>query len=297
MSQEEIAVVGLGTMGSGLAARLLDLGYKVGVYNRTEAAAACFVERGARLAARPRDVAVPGGIAITMVANDEALEAVTLGEHGLLHGLGPGGVHLSMSTVSAGVVQRLARAHAEAGSTLVCAPVFGRGEAASGGKLWIAVAGPQAAKLRVQPVLGQLSQGMFDFGEAPEAAVTAKIAGNFLIVAATEAMSEAFTLLAKRGVDPRPFHAMMSQSIFAAPIYQNYGPLILDRKFSPPGFKFGLAAKDIGLVADAAAQSQTPMPLGSLLRDRLLAGLAQGRGESDLTALALQSLQEAGLSG
>jgi hypothetical protein len=96
MSQEEIAVVGLGTMGSGLAARLLDLGYKVGVYNRTEAAAACFVERGARLAARPRDVAVPGGIAITMVANDEALEAVTLGDEGLVHlvggGLGAGAV-------------------------------------------------------------------------------------------------------------------------------------------------------------------------------------------------------------
>jgi 3-hydroxyisobutyrate dehydrogenase-like beta-hydroxyacid dehydrogenase len=296
MDQSHIAIIGLGAMGSGLAARLLDLGHRVSVYNRTSAATDPFVARGARRAASPAEAAEPGGIAITMVSNDTALEAVTLEADGVLGGLGKDGLHISMSTVSAGVVRRLVGQHEAAGSHMVCAPVFGRGVAAASGKLWIAVAGADVAKARARPLLEQLSQGLFDFGATPDAAVTAKIAGNFLIVAATEAMAEAFALLQKNGVDPRPFHEMMSQSIFASVIYQNYGPLILDRKFSPPGFKLGLAAKDIGLVIDAATESCTPLPLVSLVRDRLMAASANGQAEMDLTAMAMQTARDAGLS-
>jgi 3-hydroxyisobutyrate dehydrogenase-like beta-hydroxyacid dehydrogenase len=282
-------------MGGGMANRLLDLGYPVAVFNRTAAAADAFTSRGARRAARPADAVDPGGIVITMVSNDAALEAVTLGADGLLAGLGKDGVHISMSTVSAGVVRRLAEQHEAQGSRMISAAVFGRGEAAASGKLWIAVSGAEPAKARAKPLLEQLGQGIVDFGPAPDAAVTAKIAGNFLIVAATEAMGEAFALLRKRGVDPRQFHAMMSQSIFAAAIYKNYRPLILDRKFDPPGFKLGLAAKDIGLVIDAAADSKTPMPLASLVRDRLMTSLANGQGELDLTSIAMHSARDAGL--
>jgi 3-hydroxyisobutyrate dehydrogenase-like beta-hydroxyacid dehydrogenase len=296
MDKLHVAVIGLGSMGSGLAGRLLDLGHRVSVYNRTAAAANALVDRGARRAENPAEAVEAGGMAITMVSNDTALEAVTTGPGGLIEALGKDGVHISMSTVSAGVVRRLALRHEAGASHLVCAPVFGRGTAAASGKLWIAVAGAEAPKARALPLLEQLGQGVFDFGRLPEAAVTAKIAGNFLIVAATEAMGEAFALLQKIGVDARQFHAMMSQTIFAAPIYQNYGPLILDRKFSPPGFKLGLAAKDIGLVMDAAAQSCVPLPLASLVRDRLLAGLANGQAETDLTAMAMQAVKDAGMS-
>lgn len=294
MEKLHIAVIGLGSMGHALASRLLDLNHCVSVYNRTPAAADDLVERGARRAASPADAVEPGGIAITMVSNDSALEAVTVGPKGLQSALG-NGVHLSMSTVSAGVVRRLAEQHEAAGSHLVSAPVFGRGVAAASGKLWIAVSGAEEPKARVQAMLEQLSQGIFDFGPTPEAAVTAKIAGNFLIVAATEAMGESFALLQKLGVDARQFHTMMSQTIFASAIYQNYGPLILDRKFSPPGFKLDLAAKDIGLVMAAATESLVPLPLASLVRDRLTAAMANGDGESDLTAMAIQTARGAGL--
>jgi 3-hydroxyisobutyrate dehydrogenase-like beta-hydroxyacid dehydrogenase len=294
MDKLHIAVIGLGSMGHALASRLLDLNHRVSVYNRTAAAADDLVARGARRAASPADAVEPGGIVITMVSNDGALEAVTLGPKGLVSALGTG-VHISLSTVSAGVVRRLSEQHEAAGSRLVSAPVFGRGAAAASGKLWIAVSGAEEPKARVQPILAQLSQGLFDFGPAPEAAVTAKIAGNFLIVAATEAMGEAFTLVRKLGVDARQFHAMMSQSIFASAIYQNYGPLILDRNFRPPGFKLDLAAKDIGLVMAAAAEGLVPLPLASLVHDRLTAAMANGEGDSDLTAMAMQTARGAGL--
>jgi 3-hydroxyisobutyrate dehydrogenase-like beta-hydroxyacid dehydrogenase len=292
----DIAVLGLGAMGGGVANRLLDLGAKIAVYNRTQAAADPFVARGARRAATPAEAVTPGGIAITFVANDAALTEITDGANGFAERLGAGGIHLSMSTISAACAHALAARHAALASTWVASPVFGRGDAAASGKLWLAVSGPEAAKTRVKPLLDQLGQGQFDYGEAPEAAPLAKIAGNFMIMAAIEAMGEAFALLQKNGLDARLFFSMISRSLFAAPIYKNYAPLILDRKFNPPGFRLVLGAKDIGLAVDAAVQSQAPMPLASLVRDRLLAALAKGRAEWDLTALAFQAAEEAGVA-
>jgi 3-hydroxyisobutyrate dehydrogenase-like beta-hydroxyacid dehydrogenase len=289
-----VTVIGLGAMGGGMANRLLDLGFPLTVYNRTSAATVPFVARGAKAAATPMAAVQPGGIAITMLADDAALEAVALEPDGFLAALG-NGVHLSMSTISAACAQRLADRQSKLGGAYLAAPVFGRGEAAAAGKLWIALSGPAAAKRRVAPVLEALSQGRTDYGEQPAAAALAKIAGNFMIFAATETMGEAFALLQKNGVDAHLFFEMVTQSLFAAPLYRNYGPLILERRFLPAGFRLALGAKDCGLAIEAATASQTPMPLASLIRDRLLAAMANGRGEMDLTALTLGAAEDAGL--
>ena len=291
----EIGVIGLGGMGTGMASRLLDQGHTVRVWNRTAAAADGLVGRGAVRAATPADATPKDGVVISMVANDAALEAVTTGEGGLLGVLG-GGVHMSMGTVSAGLVRALAERHAAAGSALVSAPVFGRPDAAASGNLRILLSGSAAAKESVRPVVAVLSVAHEDLGEAAEAAALGKIAGNFLIAAALEAMSEAFVLLEKSGVDARAFHRLLAAGPFACPIYANYGKLVLDGTFSPPGFKLALGAKDVGLASDASAAAQVPMPLASLLRDRHLAALAQGRGELDWTAVSLGARADAGLS-
>lgn len=296
MSEPVIAVIGLGGMGSGIAGRLLEAGFRLRVWNRTAAAADPLVQRGAERAASPAQAVEAGSIAITMLANDAAVEAVTTGPGGFAGRLGAGGVHVSMSTISVGLARRLAALHEAAGSDLVSAPVFGRPTAAAAGKLWILQSGKSAALARVRPLLEAASQGIFDAGEAPDAAPAAKIAGNFLIASAMEAMGEAFALLEKRGVDARAFHEMMSQTIFGSIIHQNYGRFILDRQFSPPGFKLTLGAKDIGLALDAGAESQVPLPLASLLRDRFLAAQAQGRGELDWTSVALNARADAGLA-
>ncbi len=297
MNDGVIGVIGLGGMGSGIAGRLLDTGHQVSVFNRTASAADPLVDRGARRASTPGEVVEPSGIVITMVANDDALEAVVAGSGGFLDKLGRGGIHISMSTISAALARSLAERHEAHGSIFVAAPVFGRPDAAAAGKLWILQSGPAEAKARVRPVLEALSQGIVDIGEAPDAAPTGKIAGNFLIASATEAMGEAFALLEKSGVDARVFHDLMSKSLFACPIYANYGRFILDRAFSPPGFKLTLGAKDVGLALAAGAETQTPMPLAGLLRDRFLVSMAQGRGDLDWTSIALNAAADAGLKG
>ncbi len=239
---ETIGLIGLGGMGSGMARQLLAKGRAVRVWNRTPAAAEPLVAAGATLAETPADAVEPGGIVITMLANDAALDTCARGPDGFLERLGTG-LHLSMSTIGVALARDLAAAHATVGGAWLACPVFGRPEAAASGKLWIMTSGSAAAKERARPVLDDLSQGVFDMGEEPDGAVAGKIAGNFLIASAMEGMAEAFALLEKRGVDARAFHAMISTTIFASPIYANYGRFILDRAFSPPGFRLALWAR------------------------------------------------------
>jgi 3-hydroxyisobutyrate dehydrogenase-like beta-hydroxyacid dehydrogenase len=295
MAQAKVGMIGLGMMGAGIAGRLIEAGFEVSVYNRTAAAADALVARGASRAATPAEAVETGGIAITMLANDEAVQHVTMGEAGICEKLGKGGVHISMSTISPRLAKALSAQHAARGVVYLGAPVFGRPEAAATGKLWIALAGEAAAKERVKPILACASQGIYDLGEAPEIANVAKISGNFLISAAIEAMAESFSLIAKNGGDAQAFHALMSETIFNCPIYQNYGRSILGHSFSPPGFKLELGAKDIGLVMANGTETHTPMPIASLLNERFLSGLAKGRGNLDWMAIAMDVATDAGV--
>jgi 3-hydroxyisobutyrate dehydrogenase-like beta-hydroxyacid dehydrogenase len=290
-----VSVIGLGGMGSGIARSLLRAGHEVTVWNRSPGPAERLAAEGAHRAGSPAEAVAPGGVVITILADDAALEQVTAGEHGFLDRLGADGVHVSMSTISTAIARSLAERHEARGGHFVAAPVFGRPDAAAAGKLWILTSGKAAPKARVRPILEAVSQGIFDLGEAPDAAALGKIAGNFLIASATEALGEAFALLAKGGADARVWHEMMSKTIFACPIYANYGRLILDRAFTPPGFKLTLGTKDVGLALAAGQEKQVPLPFASILRDRFLTAMAQGRSDLDWTAIALNAAQDAGL--
>jgi 3-hydroxyisobutyrate dehydrogenase-like beta-hydroxyacid dehydrogenase len=188
---ESIAVVGLGAMGAGATRRLLDQGHRVVVWNRTRDKIEPLIERGAKAAESPGEAAAGAAIVITFLADDRALKEVILGPDGVASGLGQGGVHLSMSTIAPTTARRLAEAQGERGVAYVAAPVFGRPDAAASGQLWIVTSGPAAAKAVARPVLDRLGQGVRDFGEDPAAAHVVKLAGNFLIAAASEAMAEA----------------------------------------------------------------------------------------------------------
>lgn len=292
-----IGFIGLGQMGKPMAANLLAAGYRLRAYNRSAGRVQELGAAGVTPAAKPVEAAVPGGIVVTMIANDQALEEVVQGMGGFGEVLGEGGVHLSMSTVAPATARRLAAYHADRGSAYVAAPVFGRPDAAAARKLWICVAGAPAARSRVQPLLDVLGQRVYDFGDNPASANVVKLAGNFLIVTALEAMAESFALAAKNGVDPARFATVMNETLFGGPIYQNYGRLIASGIYEPAGFKLSLGKKDIDLVQQTANESRVPMPLASLLHDRLLSGLARNRGDLDWTALALGVREDAGLSG
>lgn len=292
---ETIGFIGLGNMGLGMAKRLIDAGYGLSVYNRTAEKAAALVDAGARRSATPGGATARDGVVMTMLADDRALEDVVYGEHGLLAGLGDGAVHVSLSTVSPLTAQRLAEAHAERGATYLAAPVFGRPDAAAASKLWVVTSGSKAAKARVSPALEAFSQGIFDFGEDIGAANAVKLAGNFLIVAAMEAMAEAFAMAEKRGIDRTRIHELFATTLFDCPIYRNYGRMIADRQHTPAGFALSLGLKDVRLVLETADAAAAPMPMASLLHDRLLAMHAQGHGALDWSALALAASKDAGL--
>jgi 3-hydroxyisobutyrate dehydrogenase-like beta-hydroxyacid dehydrogenase len=291
---EMIGFIGLGNMGQAMASSLLKAGYTLTVYNRTLSKAEALTAKGARLAHQPSEAVTKGGIVISMVANDQALEEIVMSP-GFLERLGPGGIHLSMSTVSPETSRKLAQLHAQHGSIYLAAPVFGRPEAAATQKLWICLAGPQLARERVRPVLKALGQGIFDFGEDPGAANIVKLCGNFLILSAMEAIAEALALAEKSGIARSAVIDMLTHTLFSAPIYQIYGKMIAEKRHTPAGFRQTLGLKDLNLVRDVAEHATMPMPFASLLHDRLLEGIAKGRGEMDWSALSLDVLENAGL--
>lgn len=291
---ENIGFIGLGSMGQPMAQNLLKAGYNLHVYNRHPDKAESLVAQGAKQAKHPNHVMERGGIVITMVSNDEALESIVL-EDDFLENLGINGIHLSMSTVSPALSRKLAERHAQYGSIYLAAPVFGRPEAAAAGKLWLCVSGQQAARERVRPVLNALGQGVFDFGEDPSAANIIKLCGNFMIASALETIAEMLTLSEKSGIDRTAVINMFGQTLFSCPIYQSYGQMIAEKRHTPVGFQQALGFKDVNLVLDAAEQAKMPMPLASLLHDRLMQGIAKGRGEMDWTTLSISVQEDAGL--
>jgi 3-hydroxyisobutyrate dehydrogenase-like beta-hydroxyacid dehydrogenase len=280
-----IAVLGLGRMGAALAGRLLDTGHAVRVWNRTPDRARPLAERGAEVADTPAGAVTPGGVAITMVSDDAALDEVTLGSRGLADALGPG-VHLSMSTVAPETARRLAAEHARRGGAYVSAPVFGRPEVAAQGKVWACVSGDPAARGRAAPPLEAVTRGRSEHGDDPGAACAVKLAGNLLILAANAALVDALSLGAAQGVDPAALAALFGDTLFASPIYRTYGAgvaaALATGAPNAPGFSVRLARKDVRLAIEAAG---APLPLAERVREALDAAVAAGLADADVTSL------------
>lgn len=288
----DVGFLGLGRMGRGMALNLVKAGHRVRVWNRSADAAEALRAHGAEPVATPAE-AFRGDAAVTMLADDAALRAVIV-EGGLLDQAEKPKVHLGASTISVALAEELAAVHGRAGVAYVSAPVFGRPDVAEAGKLNILAAGPDDAIAAAQPLLAAMGAKTWRFGEAPARANAVKLAGNMMIVAAIEAMGEASALAEAHGVSAAELLDLLTNTIFAAPVYKNYGASIAAGRYEPPGFGLALGAKDVRLALAAGEAARVPMPLASVLRDGLLEALAHGDGEKDLAALATVSLRRAG---
>ena len=282
-------------MGLAMARLLLQAGHRLTVYNRTRSRADQLKDLKPVVAETPAAAARGADVLITMLADDDSLEAVMLGPEGAVAVLPAGAIHISMSTISPVLAARLAERHRAAGQVYVAAPVFGRPEAAAAKQLWIVAAGPADALTRCRPVLDALGQGVIVVGDDPPHANVIKLAGNFLLAAAIEAMGEAFALGRKYGIAPADLLDIVNGRLIRSPIYENYGKLIAEERYEPAGFKLKYGLKDIRLALGAAEQVAAPMPLASLIRDRYLAGIARGWGDVDWAALARIAAVDAGL--
>ena len=289
----KVGFIGLGAMGGAMVANLLKGVQSLTVYNRTPEKAEPLVARGAILANTPAEAA-RGDIVISMLADDPAVEAVVFADEGLLGALPPGAIHISMSTISLALAERLATAHRQASQHFVSAPVFGRPEAAAAAKLFIVAAGEAEAVSACQPLFDLLGQRTFFIAaEAPKANLV-KLSGNFLIASVIECLGEAFALTSKAGIDRGTYLEILTNTLFGAPVYKTYGELIAKERYTPAGFKVGLGYKDIHLALDAAETLAAPMPIASLIRDRFLSLIASGAEDLDWSALATLAERDAG---
>jgi 3-hydroxyisobutyrate dehydrogenase-like beta-hydroxyacid dehydrogenase len=289
----KIGFIGLGHMGSGMAASLLKAGHELAVYNRTAGKAKALVELGARAYTEVSAVC-NGDAVITMLADDDAVASIVFGNSGVLASLRRNAVHISSSTISVALAERLATAHEAAGQHFLAAPVFGRPDAAAAGKLFVMVGGPPQIIKSCMPVFEALGQGTFVMSSKPEAANLVKLSGNFLITAVIEALGEAIALIGKGGVDRERYLDLLTSTLFNAPVYKTYGRLILEGKFEPAGFAAPLGQKDNRLALAAADTLRVPMPLANLVRDRFLTLLAHGGEALDWSAIGQLAAWDAG---
>ena len=216
-----VGFIGLGHMGSGMAASLLKAGHTVTVYNRTQGKIAPLVARGARAAESLGD-ACGGEVVFTMLANDDAVKSVVYGDDGILKHLAKGAVHISSSTISIDLSKQLANDHAAAGQHFIAAPVFGRPDVAAAGKLFVIVAGEAGAIDTGKPLFDAIGQKAFVVSEAPAAANIVKLSGNFLIASVIESVGEALALVGKAGVDRQQYFQILTSTLFDAPVNKTY---------------------------------------------------------------------------
>jgi 3-hydroxyisobutyrate dehydrogenase-like beta-hydroxyacid dehydrogenase len=281
----KVGFIGLGQMGSGMATRLVEAGHDVTVWNRTRAKTEPLRAKGASVADTPADACAGAEAVFTILSDDHAVEEVTFGDDGILRALPRGAVHISSSTLSVDFTRRLGAAHEKAGQRLLAAPVFGRPDVAAAGQLFVVAGGEQAAVGSVQPLLDVVGRRTFVMSSRPEAAALVKLSGNFLIASMIESVGEAMALVDRGGVDRGAYLDMLTSTLFDAPVYRGYGKLIAERKYEPAGFAAPLGQKDIRLALAAAEELRVPMPVASLLRDRLLRLLANGGEKLDWSAI------------
>ena len=253
----QVGFIGLGHMGSAMAANLLKAGHAVTVYNRTHAKAELLATRGASIADNPAG-ACRGDVVFTMLADDAAVEGVAFGGEGVLANLARGAIHVSSSTISVALSKRLSVAHAAAGQRYVAAPVFGRPDVATTGQLYVVAAGAPDALQATAPLLDAVGQRTFTVSEKPEAANLVKLSGNFLIAAVIESLGEAMALVDKAGINKRQYLDVLTSTLFGAPVYKTYGGFIAEgqvrtSRICRPSRTQGLATDACGCRGSARA--------------------------------------------
>lgn len=289
-----VGFIGLGAMGRGMAMRLVELGHDVHVWNRSPEPCQDLVRRGARHEQSPEG-AFNGDAVISMLADDDAVRATILSGD-LLNAASKMLVHVVMSTISVALARELERAHADAGVAYISAPVMGRPDVAAAGKLNILAAGNPTIIERVKPLLDAMGQRTWLLGTEPHQANVVKVAMNFLLASAIEAMSEAAALAENYQIEPAKLMEVATGTLFAAPAYATYGKLIVEGEFKP-GFKLTLGLKDVRLALTAGEAVGVPLPFASVVRDNLVDAIEHGDSDKDWSALALVARRRAGRDG
>jgi 3-hydroxyisobutyrate dehydrogenase-like beta-hydroxyacid dehydrogenase len=289
--QGTIGFVGLGHMGTAMAANLAASGCRVAAYVRRPDQMGFLIGLGLRPTLEFASL-FDCGIVISMLPDDAAVRDVA---KGLASGLKDGAIHLSMSTISTATASRLAAEHARYGQSYVAAPVFGNPDAARARQLFIVAAGAPADVERCQPLFDRLGQKTFVIGNDPSQANLVKLLGNMMTATTLEMLGEVVAVALKRGLDPKAFIDIMTSTMFGGRAHKIYGDKIVSQSYAA-GFVLPLVLKDVRLALAEAESAAAPMPSVDVVRHRLITGIARGYADLDWSALGLIAAQEAGLN-
>ena len=211
--------IGLGNLGSAIAESLLEFQKPLYVYNRTASKALLLKEKGAEVCSSIKELASQCDIVFSIVSDDNAVKQITSGDEGIASNLKKGGVHVSMSTILPTTSVELTELHKQNGSIYLACPVMGRPELARAKKINFLISGDSKAIETVKPLLQQAGAGVWEFGTEVGAANIAKLCSNYLVLAATEAMSEGINLAKRSGLNADYWMQMITQTYFSAPAY------------------------------------------------------------------------------
>ncbi|HZL52917.1 MAG TPA: NAD(P)-dependent oxidoreductase [Terracidiphilus sp.] len=289
-----IGFIGTGKMGTPMALRLLAAGHELAVWNRSEGRTEPLIREGAIAAGTPAEAELGADVVITMLFDDAAHEEVLFGAHRLIDELSPGALHISCSTISVALSERLTEEHARRGISFVAAPVFGRPEIAEQGRLWIVAAGAEEAVAKARPVLEPLSRGISVVGTEPRQAHAVKLGGNFLISAMIHSLGEAFVYAAGQGIEPETFLETVNSALFQSPFYAAYGKVMLHPP-EHPGATMELGAKDLRLLREAAASRKTRLSLADALAEVFAQARQAGLGGEDWAVGQYKMAQRRGI--
>src|SRR5580700_1399895 len=299
-AQSEIGFVGLGQMGTAMAANLASAGRRVIAYVRRPAQQGKLTALGLMPTTNIANL-FDCEIVISMLPDEAAVREIVFGREaveldGLAQGLRPGAIHLSMSTISTAAAAELASEHAINGQGYVAAPVFGNPDAAKARQLYIVAAGAPADVERCRPLFDSLGQRTFVVGADPAQANLIKLLGNVMTTTALEVLGEVVAVIRKRGLDPAPFLDILTNTMFGGRAHKIYGAKILAERYAP-GFRLPLALKDVRLALAEADSAGAPMPSVDVVHDRMITGIGRGYADLDWTVLGLIAAEEAGLHG
>ncbi len=274
-----VGFVGLGTMGSGMAKRLLNAGHAVTGYNRTKAKAQKLMDAGMKWADCPRAVAEASEVTLSMVTDTLALHAITQGADGILAGLRPGKVYVDMSTVSPAVSRDLATQIAKKGAVMLDAPVSGSISTLEEGRLSIMVGGDLGAFDKVKPILQDIGPKVTHVG-GNGLAVGMKIATNLSLAVQMLAFSEGVLLAEKSGIRREVAVEVLLNSVIASPMVKYRGPFVLKMP-DEAWFNVNMMQKDLMLALDMGKQLDVSLPTTALTNEFLTAARGMGLAEKD----------------
>ena len=291
----KIGFVGLGAMGHPMARRLLMAGHTLCVYNRTTSRADDLLAMGATLAPTPAEAAREAEIVFSMLFDDAATQALTFGPDGIATTLSPDAIHACCGTLSLEQARALRDGHGRLGQSYASANVLGRPPAAASGALCVILGGEAGILARLEPVVRAFGSRLFTAGHDPVQANLVKLSLNFMIMSTIEQMAEVFAINEKAGTDPHTVFDIMTGSFFNAPVHRNYGKLMVDGAYDPPGAPVTLGLKDTEMFLAAGHDYHVPLPYASIARDRFLSAMAMGDGGRDFVILLERVRHDAGL--